>query len=84
MIEVIDSTRLGWLSAIVCTIMPPIEIPTTCAASSSRWSRRAKASSAMSCMEYGVRALSPAKDFTIIRRLIRPETREECPVSRLS
>ena len=53
MMLVSDSTRRGCSIAIVCAIMPPIETPTTCAASMPRWSRRPRPSSARSAM--GVR-----------------------------
>ena len=48
MIDTSDSTRSGCSAAIVWAIMPPIEAPTTWAASISRWSSRPAASAAMS------------------------------------
>ena len=48
MMEVSDSTRSGCRHARVCAIIPPIEAPTTCAASISSTSSSPAVSSAMS------------------------------------
>ena len=55
MIEVSERTRFGCSTAIVCTIIPPIDTPTTWALSQPRWSIRPKASLAMSLSVYGGR-----------------------------
>ncbi len=55
MIEVIDRTRRGWSSAIVCTIIPPMDTPAMWALSHPRWSIRPKASAARSFSVYGGR-----------------------------
>jgi hypothetical protein len=48
MIEVSERTLFGWSMAMVCTIIPPIETPTTWALSQPRWSISPKASAPMS------------------------------------
>ena len=84
MMLVSERTRAGCSIAIVCAIMPPIEMPTTWADAIPRWSSRPKESSARSCIEYGARVRRPAKASTSIRRVTRPCAREERPTSRLS
>ena len=59
-IEASDSTRSGDRIAIVWAIMPPIELPTTCARSIPRWSSSPKASAAMSLRRYGTSTGIPA------------------------
>ncbi len=48
MIDVSDRTRAGDSIATVWAIMPPIDAPTRCALSSSRWSSSPTVSAAMS------------------------------------
>ncbi len=48
MIEVSDSTRSGCSMAVVWAIIPPIDMPQTCARSTPRWSSRPATSAAMS------------------------------------
>ena len=84
MMLVIDSTRAGASTAMVWTIMPPIETPATCAASMPRWSSRARPSPAMSSREYGARARPVVKARTSWVRRTRARTFVERPVSRLS
>ena len=52
MIDVSDSTRSGWSIAIRCTIIPPIETPTTCARSMPSAESSAMPSVAMSASVY--------------------------------
>ena len=84
MMLVIDRTRPGAPSAIVWTIMPPIDTPTRWAEVMPRWSSRPKASPARSSSEYGACRLRPAKASTSIRRVTLPRAREDRPTSRLS
>ena len=84
MIEVSERTRAGCAIAIVCAIIPPIDTPTTWAVSQPRWSIRPKASAAMSSSVYGGRPPRPRKDRTSWRRVTRPPSRLDRPVSRLS
>ena len=46
--EVSDSTRCGACAATFWAIMPPMDMPSTCACSAPRWSSRAITSLAMS------------------------------------
>ena len=55
MIDVSDLTRRGWSIAIAWAIIPPIDTPTTWAASMPRWSSRPTASAAMSLIVYDER-----------------------------
>ena len=50
--DVIDSNRSGCSMASVCTIIPPIDSPITCARSTPHASRTANASAAMSDNRY--------------------------------
>ncbi len=84
MIEVSERTRVGRAIAIVWTIIPPIDTPTTWADSQPRWSIRPNASSAMSSSVYGGRPPRPRNDRTSWVRVTRPESRLDLPVSRLS
>ena len=84
MIDVIDRTRCWAASAMVCTIIPPMDMPATCADSMPRWSRRPKPSAAMSSREYGARTGSPVKARTSVPRVTLPGTRLDLPASRLS
>jgi hypothetical protein len=84
MIEVNDRTREVCSTAIVWAIMPPIEMPTTCAASMPRWSSSPTASVAMSPSVYGGVTRRPANARTRDSRVTRPRCREDRPVSRLS
>ena len=61
MMLVSDRTRFGCSIATVCAIMPPIEMPATCADSRPRWSISATASPARSDMEYGDLHLAAAE-----------------------
>ena len=84
MIEVIERTRCGFAIAMVCTIIPPIDTPTMWALSQPRWSIRPNASAAMSSSVYGGGRLGRAKARTSARRVTRPSTLVDRPVSRLS
>ena len=53
MIDVTVRNRCGYSIAIVCTIIPPIDAPTTCARSMPSASSTAMPSAAMSEREYG-------------------------------
>ena len=84
MMLVSERTRSGRAMAMVWAIMPPIEMPTTCADSSPRWSSSPKPSSAMSASVYGGRTARPAKARTSAERRTRSSILVERPVSRLS
>ena len=75
MMLVSDRTRLGCSTATVWAIMPPIEMPATCADSRPRWSIRATASPARSDIEYGAFTLRPPKARTSWLRLTRARIR---------
>ena len=84
MMLVNERTRAGSSSAMVCTIIPPIDTPTMWAEPIPRWSSSPKASVARSCSEYGACVRRPAKASTSIRRVTLPGAREDRPTSRLS
>ena len=86
MIDVRLATRTGWRMAIVWAIIPPIDAPTTWARSTSRWSSRPAASSAMSASVYADFAKRGATRPTIICRFVGAgaSTFVDRPMSRLS